>query len=77
MFALITACVCTYLGVIPSNVCQQLVDEPTHQGSWGVDSSYELRDHLRKQTRGAKIQYESSFQVYRRVLYRKDRSNLT
>lgn len=59
MFALITACVCTYLGMIPSNVCQQLVDEPTHQSSWGVDSSYELRDHLRKQTRGASMNHLS------------------
>lgn len=69
MFALIT-CVYTYLWMIPSNVCQQLVDEPTHQSSRGVDSSYELRDHLRKQTRGATIQYESSFKVYRRIQYR-------
>lgn len=32
--------------MISSNVRQQLVDEPTHQSSRGVDSSYELRDHL-------------------------------
>lgn len=37
--------------MISSNVCQQLVDEPTHQSSRGVDSSYELRDHLGEKNR--------------------------
>lgn len=42
-------CEQAYLGMIPSDVCQQLVDEATHQSSGGVDSSYELGDHLQGQ----------------------------
>lgn len=35
--------------MVSPDVCQQLVDEPTHQSSRCVNSSYELRDHLCKQ----------------------------
>lgn len=43
-------CLQPYLRMVSPDVCQQLVDEPTHQSSWCVNSSYELRDHLCKQT---------------------------
>lgn len=33
--------------MIPADICQELVNEPTNQSSGGVDPSDELRDHLR------------------------------
>lgn len=43
-------CERTYLGVVPPDVREQLVDEASHQGSRGVDPSDELRDHLHGRT---------------------------
>lgn len=38
--------VSAYLGVVPTNVCEKLVNEASHQGPGRVDSGNELRNDL-------------------------------
>lgn len=38
--------VSTHLGVVPTNVCEKLVDKTSHQGPWRINSCNELRYNL-------------------------------